>query len=649
MSPKKLYLSKIRRTSASGVSDHIDLEPGVNVIVGEKGTGKTAWIKTISFLLGDTNSVEHAMMPEIIEKFDQATMQLEFDEVPFIIERRWKEAGVKTSMFADGEQIRKEEISDFFSLKLDIPSVRFPKGNPLSLSTWATLSWRSLFRHVYRQERFWRDLADEQPEKEQHACIAQFLGVADRIYPAEFNAEMEKHADLLKLKARKDQFEDVLQQAAKDIVPDPSISTAPTIDSIDRGINRLAEEIEQFRTQREKAIATLFREPEGEAPVAPDRVLAERRLSLAGQRDGKKERLDQVEKRYSELSSYREQVKAELGRFKRASTAGELFKPLTVTCCPYCDQSLSPGAAAPGHCFVCHQSMAAPAADALTGANKRIEFETEQLEGEESELAELIGRLMRERESLSGNIQQLDTQLAEVEVQLRPVRAAAVALILPEVSILDTKIGQWEEKTAQLRRLRHAVERRDTISTQIDQLQAEVEALARLVGGKGDAIEYARLADEMTDGLIEYMNLLNEGNPSRWLHQPLRFEFSHSSVNIRVGNKSWRSLSNADQGYVLLAYHYALLKLTGSEGFNYPGLAMIDFPMNFGDKTTVADKENFLIEPFVTLSKAKPNIQVIVGGRSFANLQDVNRIELHEVWRQGVGSNGRPSDTEAPL
>jgi hypothetical protein len=112
-----------------------------------------------------------------------------------------------------------------------------------------------------------------------------------------------------------------------------------------------------------------------------------------------------------------------------------------------------------------------------------------------------------------------------------------------------------------------------------------------------------------------------------------------------VGTKSWTSLSNADQGYVLLGYHYALLNLSGKDGFNYPGLALIDFPMNFGDKTSVADRENFLIEPFVTLARGNPQVQVIVSGRSFAGLKGVNRIELSHVWRQGDS----PSDVNGQV
>ncbi|MFO0800566.1 MAG: hypothetical protein U0804_24115, partial [Gemmataceae bacterium] len=97
-------------------------------------------------------------------------------------------------------------------------------------------------------------------------------------------------------------------------------------------------------------------------------------------------------------------------------------------------------------------------------------------------------------------------------------------------------------------------------------------------------------------------------------------------------------------GIVLLAYHYTLLKLSGRDGYNYPGLALIDFPMTLADGMTVADKENYLIEPFVTLFATRPTFQLVVCGRSFENLQGVHRITLTTVWKQDEADGSAPPD-----
>jgi AAA domain len=648
MSTKTIRVMSVKRKSSSEDSDSLTLEAGVNVIVGEKGTGKTAWLRTISFLLGDTDPAEEALKSEIATKFDSASLVVKVGDEDATVERRWKEAGQKTSIIFDGQSVKKDDFSQFFLPLLGIPIVRFPKGSPFSGSKWPQLSWRMLFRHVYRQERFWADLADRQPEKEQHACVAQFLGVADRLYPSELGQEIDKQRELLTLEARKEQFEDILQHAARDIVPDPAISNSPTLEAIDRGITRLLDEIGQFRLEREAALTAVLEARNPSPSVSADTKLAERRLELSTQRDEKRELLAEVEKRFEDLSTYREQVKAELSRLQRVEVAGNILRPLTVTCCPNCDQKVTAANASNGHCFLCHQTLPAEDPDEVSGASKRLAFEIEQLEGEELELADLIGRLNIERDILRNDLRRMDEELAEVEVQLRPLRTFMAAALPPEVSMLDTRVGQWEEKVAQLRRLRRAVEHRNELSTKIDQLRAEVETLSGQVDTKSEVIPYEQLSDAMSDGINDYLNLLNEGDRNRWPHPRVRFDFMATTVRVRVGTKSWNSLSNADQGYVILGYHYALLNLSGKDGYNYPGMGLIDFPMNFADKTSVADRENFLIEPFVTLASGNPQVQVIVCGRSFAGLKGVNRIELSQVWRQGDSpsdANGQVSET----
>ena len=71
--------------------------------------------------------------------------------------------------------------------RLEIPIVHYPQGNPLGPRAWPELGWRSLFRAIIRQQRFWGTFADQQPESEQHACLMQFLGVAASLFSAEFD------------------------------------------------------------------------------------------------------------------------------------------------------------------------------------------------------------------------------------------------------------------------------------------------------------------------------------------------------------------------------------------------------------------------------------------------------------------------------
>ncbi len=216
----------------------------------------------------------------------------------------------------------------------------------------------------------------------------------------------------------------------------------------------------------------------------------------------------------------------------------------------------------------------------------------------------------------------------------------------PEISVFDTQIGQMEERIAQLLRLRQAVLHRDELSAGIDQLRAKVQSTSETVDAESSKIPFEQLSDTMSDGINDYFNGLNAGDPSRWPHAPIRFDVGERSFRIRVGESSWTTLGATSVGYVVLGYHHALLKLSGRSGFNYPGLALIDFPMTLADKTTIADKENYLIEPFVTLATSNQSCQMIVCGRAFKNLKGVNRITLTTVWKQEQGEDNQDTSSE---
>ncbi|HVY29027.1 MAG TPA: hypothetical protein VHB79_20860 [Polyangiaceae bacterium] len=649
MSARTIRVVVIERFVQDGSVDRLTLKPGVNVLVGSKDTGKTGWLRTISFLLGDTDSPEGALGAGIAGKYVSARLQVVIgDAEEIVLERRWRETGAKHKIFINGEGIQSSAFSEWIHTKLGLPLLRFPRGNPYSGATWPELSWRMLFRHIYREERFWSDLADKQPEREQHACLLQFLGGAKQLYPEELGDEIKLRQDLLRLRARKDQFEEVLQQAARGLLADPSISNAPTRDSIEAGVQRLRSEIVHLRAQRDEILADALSPKPGKPDrgFAMERQLAEQRAALSIQREGLSQSVLGIDQRLQELSTYRTSVSAELTRIKRVEVAEELFRPLSVTRCPHCDQKVSPGAASPGSCFVCHQHLP-EAAGGPRGSKRRLEFEQEQLEGENEELEELVGKLKDEHRELMNQLRTLDASIAEIDVRLRPTRTAIAALAPVGLETTDTQLGQLEERVAQLLRLQETLGQRDQLAEQIDALAANAQTTGAQVDEKSAGIPFEQMSDAITDGINEYLNRLNEGDTKRWEHKPVRFRITERSFKLLVGDAPWSSVGATSAGLVLLGYHYALLKLSGRSDFNYPGLALIDFPMTLADGVSIANKENYLVEPFVALATANVATQTIVCGRAFKGLKGVNRIQLDEVWAQGEVPDVAP-DVLAP-
>ncbi len=631
----------VRRVSSSGEVDEISLTPGVNVIVGLKDTGKTGWLNTISFLLGDTDGPEKSLGSGIASNFDSAQLHLVLNgNEEVVLERRWKEPGAKHKIFVNGEAMLSRDFSGWLHSRLGIPVLHFPKGSPYSGATWPELSWRMLFRHIYLEERFWNDLAEKQIEREQHACLLQFLGGAEKLYPKELGDEIKQREDLLRLRARKEQFEEVLQQAAKGLLSDPSISNAPTREAIDKGVDQLRAEIADLRQRREDLFADTIasRQRTTEDSRDSEIQLSERRLSLIAERETLDQERIATEQRLAELSSYKATVSGELIRIKRVEAAGELFKPLSVSRCPHCDQKVAADKVGPGTCFVCHQNLPPDLSSGWSGAKRRLEFEHEQLEGEDEELADLVQSVSTQHAEVVRQLRNLDEEIAAMDVLLRPVRSAVAAILPADLSIYDTRVGQLEERAANLLRLGEAINQRDGLSRSIDELTIKVQGISNEVDSKSASIPLEQMSDAISDGINEYLNLLNAGDTTRWTHGPVRFQINERSFKLNIGAVSWSKVGASSGGLVVLGYHYSLLKLSGQEGYNYPGLALIDFPMTLADGASIAGKENYLVEPFVSLAKANPAIQVVICGRSFRALKGVNRIALNRVWTQGDAS-----------
>ena len=132
-----------------------------------------------------------------------------------------------------------------------------------------------------------------------------------------------------------------------------------------------------------------------------------------------------------------------------------------------------------------------------------------------------------------------------------------------------------------------------------------------------------------------YLNRLNQARHGAWVVGEVKFQLEARSFKIRVGKADWQTkLGGTLTLYFLLAYQYALLDLMQFPDTCFPGLLLIDFPAEL-EGTTVADKENFVIEPFIELlsRKGMETCQLIAAGNSFFGLEGAKRVQLSHVWK----------------
>lgn len=633
MTKSLLSVTSISRRLATGNVETLSFTEGVSVLVGRPNTGKTKWLQLLDYLLGDNgeNPFGSAEEDGLSKKYEAASATLKIGDQSFLIERAWRAPGAKTKIIVEGESMTAQAFQHWLLEKLGIPLLNFPKGNPMSGQTWPELSFRMLLRHIYRQQRFWGGLADQQPEAEQHAVIMQFLGLAERVFTDDYGELVTRKLDVERLKSRREQYNETLESLAREIIAEPGLTVSVNTLSLAAANDRLTVEI--ARLQRERII--MLNEGRDRA-VPPDRrghiaQLGERRASAVVKLEEDRRRIESVAERLADVKRYRSELVEELGRLSRAEDAGTILSDLKVTHCPACDQPVNAMSSSSGECFLCHQHLPGTTPEQLGAV--RLQFESDRLKGELKEADELVEVLARDLDKARSEASASEDKLQRIEVELAPARQAVAALVQDEVSAIDTALGEANERRRQLARVAGALELEADLSSRIAALEKEIEPLQNRVNEVVRATDFDTSATALEDGMNAYLNAINAIRPNVWRHSPIRVDVSRSSFAIRVGTKHWHTaLGGTDTLYFLMAYHYGLLSLSNHQGRHYPGLAIIDVPGEFSGEA-VEDKENFIVQPFVELLRKDGfmGAQLLITGASFTNLEGVHFERLTHV------------------
>jgi hypothetical protein len=638
MGPKTMVIRELIRYPVQSSADTLYFEPGVNVIVGPPNTGKTQWLKTLDHLLGDESPAEESLAEEVFEKYQSASLKVAIGVTELTIERHWKEPGLKTKIIMDGEPLNIKDFSHKLFELLNIPIVHYPQGDPYGSRSWPELGWRSLLRHIYRQQRFWSEIADRQPDSEQHACLMQFLGIARNLFSAEYGALVNGNKRIEELKLKKEHSMAMLQEISRDLIEAEDIGVALTPQTIELTTGRIKEDIQRLQERRNTLLESVLEGATPETdPIQKEMVqqMGEELASLRAERENLLSDIMKADDRLSELNEYQRLVSEELSRISRTERAGEILKAIKITHCPACDREISQHGEDTNECVLCHRPMAKSSGATIDSA-KRIEFERHQLRAETDEAQELIASLVGQRQGMTSRIEKLNGKIGQIEANLRPTRKAAAAIMPPEIGIGDMEVGRLEERLQQLRRIASSLKKREEISAEIMQIQQEVTEFQSKVAEQNSRIDFDKESDVLADWINTYLNLIHGSKPMLWSQKPVAIDLRRRDFKFFVGERSWRSKLGGTAALIfLMAYHYGLMGLSNKEGYNYPGLVILDFPAELDDGSIVRDKENFVLEPFVKFlqDESMSSTQLIAAGSAFENLRGAHRIELSQVWK----------------
>ncbi len=559
-----------------------------------------------------------------------------------VLERFWAEERHAGKITVDGIEITAARFGEWLLQQLGIPNVHYPRGNPYGTRSWAQLTWRTMFRHIYREERFWSDLADKQPEGEQHAVLMQFLGLASQLFSVEYGDLVEKRREIAQLQAERDSYMTMLRRVTADIGRFSELDVTVTPEALAIARRRVHGERDAVIAERTAILDALRgassapadgRDAESDEGVGGERLraLSDDVVKTRRTLEQVTTRATQTADRISELQQYRASVQQELDRMRRAEAAGAALGDLRITHCPACDQMVDPRRSNHDHCHLCLQPQERRA-EADDRGTQRLRLELEQLEVEVTELNEVIGRREVELGTLREEATTLREQLRGLDRALRPTRVAAAAILPPDLSILDQKAGMLDEQLRVLDSVAKALAQREVLLRRIDEIEAAAAQLEQDVAAQTRSLPLAERGTWLEDGLNTYLSVLG---PAHWPEAPVVVTLRKRDFLLSIHGAEWSNrLGNTRACFFLHAYHYALLALSGRAGCNYPGLALIDFPATLANGLRLTDEENYLIEPFVSaLTHRLPGrTQLIVAGRAFEGIAGANRLELADVY-----------------
>ncbi|OGR34883.1 MAG: hypothetical protein A2091_13655 [Desulfuromonadales bacterium GWD2_61_12] len=628
MTAKKMHILSAGRYPVQDDHDTLALKEGVNVIVGELNAGKTKWLQMIDFVLGDDGKPEEAFDKELAEKYDRVTLTVVIGREEFNIERRWKETGAKSKIFINDEGMTSKQFSEFILGKLEIPIIHVPSGNPYADRTWPVLSWREMFRHMFKQERFWSDFAQKQTDVVRSACILHFLNAATSLYPKEYGVLVAKKKEKDRLEAQKDVFVRVLQDVAVEVVGQPEMTVAVTPESILESRQRLNARLAEIDTAK----AAVLENYDKKASIDnPEFDTAKTNLESLHEELGKIEsERNEIVRRYSELTEYAKSLEAELARFTRVKAGASVFADLKVTHCPACDQEIKDQILDTDHCPVCGR-IHVGANDNISAGSRRIEFEEHQVSEELDELRQLVKEIEQELRSFDVQISEVIQRIQEEKRSVNSARALSVRAIPPELALFDQEIGRILSQLQQLQRIERTLGTREEMNAKISTLEEEIDALDAEIKRLTPTIDYEGLGDLLSDRMNSYLNLVNADSFSRWKTGRISIKLRKDTFDLFLDGQPWTVRAGGTAYNIIqIAYHYALLSLSSDEQYNYPGILIIDFPPHFSKAGDLRDSENYLLKPFVDLC-SKENMagaQVIIAGRAFDNLKGANIINL---------------------
>lgn len=595
----------------------INFKPGLNVIVGPYGSGKTSLLELLKFALGGRARLSEAVQEGVTAVVLDATIQGR----SLTFERDIGELSVSVSsngqpvatLHSNSSRARGKELASHFLLAAaGLPNMKVQRSTRSAVPAKESISFWDIYRFIYvSQGEMGQSIAghaDTNLNRKRRRSFDLMFGLIDeRIAQLEIkDAEL---SNLLELELKR--LSDVTDFLGSTGVPTRGESSELYRQAEERRSTALAT-LESLRSNTRSASRDL----------APDRDAIG---ALHGRLADVSESISNLRFQVSARRRLVAQVDSDIDALQRTAVAEELLAPIDFRSCPRCLQPVQPERSSASDCYLCVQPLPA-SVDGADSDEVAMERELDRLRALRSEVVELLAEDESVLRQLEIQLGQASNELQHAEERLSALTGAYVAPMFEDIAQLAAGVASEE---AEMRRLNGALaqwEERAAIQSATHRIDGERRQIKDAIIDVNEQFKFRRaLVEEFSETFDEIVQELELA----W-YTSARIDQKDYLPHIGAGE--YESLSGGQRTVVSVAYHLAFLTmgLAHPTELRVPTLLIFDTPSKYlGAKDAAQVARNYRrIAAIVDAYDAPVQIIVADNDPPPSSVRNAHTIEL---------------------
>ena len=552
----------IRELRLDAATDSVaySFQPGVNLILGGVGTGKTSLLQVMKFALGGSAILSRAVKDVVVA----TSIDVEIGQRRLRVHRVLDELSVdvtessgETTAYSTAGRRSGVPISDLYLESAGIAKIRLPRARSRPTDEITTISFWDVFEYLYLRQT---DMDNS------------IVHHNDRVFDARRRATFEllyglMNEELAQLEVEKGALRVEIALAARRTNSISEFLTASNVPA-ENELRLNIEGVVAACLAAKQAVEQLRLAGRQETPIADDdrRELMGRQEEYAAMQRRRSSALRDLES----LDSVAAQLDLEVDRLERAAVATQILAPIEYRQCPQCLQPLANRPHLPGYCPVCLQAdRPVPSVEDIHDEIERVQSqlrETEDLQASSrvgiDQLDTGLASLRKLIDGLQGRIDDQSTQF--VSRNFEAIERASRELAESEArrKWLDQMLSYRVQLRAGLAELKSKQARLREVDAALAQASAKVAAARQKI------VELSGLFDDLIKG-FDYP----------WLEGPGTSFIDSRTYLPSVAGETFEQASGGQKTLINVAYHLAALRYALQEQASLlPLFSIIDSP-----------------------------------------------------------------------